>query len=68
MFLSSVMAMQVPMLRSQPADAGAKVLILEKTAAGGGNVSVSSGWGLVVPTNKQDYYKISKKRCMIVSL
>ena len=25
------------------ADAGAKVLILEKTAAGGGNVSVSSG-------------------------
>ena len=38
------------------ADAGAKVLILEKTAAGGGNVSVSSG-GFVVPTNKEDYYK-----------
>ena len=37
------------------ADAGAKVLILEKTAAGGGNVSVSSG-GFVVPTNKEDYY------------
>lgn len=41
------------------ADAGAKVLILEKTAAGGGNVSVSSG-GFVVPTNKEDYYKFQK--------
>ena len=41
------------------ADAGAKVLILEKTAAGGGNVSVSSG-GFVVPTNKGDYYKFQK--------
>ena len=41
------------------ADAGAKVLILEKTAAGGGNVSVSSG-GFVVPTN----ITTSKRRCM----
>lgn len=41
------------------ADAGAKVLILEKTPAGGGNVSVSSG-GFVVPTNKEDYYKFQK--------
>ena len=41
------------------ADAGAKVLILEKTPAGGGNVSVSSG-GFVVPTNKEDYYNFQK--------
>ena len=40
------------------AEAGAKVLILEKTPAGGGNVSVSSG-GFVVPTNKEDYYKLA---------
>ena len=41
------------------ADAGAKVLILEKMPHGGGNVSVSSG-GFVVPTNKDDYFKFQK--------
>lgn len=44
------------------ADAGAKVLILEKTPAGGGNVSVSSG-GFVVPTTKK-IITSSKRRCM----
>ncbi len=41
------------------ADAGVKVVILEKTGAGGGNVSVSSG-GFVVPTNKEGYYEFQK--------
>lgn len=36
-------------------DAGAKVLILEKLAAGGGNTAVSSG-GFMVPKSKEDAY------------
>lgn len=41
------------------ADAGAKVLILEKMGIGGGNVSVSAG-GFVVPKNRDDYFKFLK--------
>lgn len=37
-------------------DAGAEVLILEKSARGGGNTAVSGG-GVLCPTNSEDAYK-----------
>ena len=40
-------------------DGGASVLVLEKMAAGGGNVAVSAG-GFVVPKNVDDYYTYLK--------
>ena len=42
------------------ADAGAKVLILEKTPAGGGNVSVSSG-GFVALSGTKTFWTCSAK-------
>ncbi len=41
-------------------DAGAKVLMLEKTAEGGGNTSVSAG-GIMIPKNKADAYVYLEK-------
>lgn len=41
-------------------DAGAKVLMLEKTAEGGGNTSVSAG-GIMVPKRKEDAYVYLEK-------
>ena len=37
-------------------DAGAEVLVLEKSGVGGGNTAVSGG-GVLCPTNSEDAYK-----------
>ena len=41
-------------------DAGARVLILEKLEAGGGNTSVSAG-GIMIPKNKEEAYEYLTK-------
>lgn len=41
-------------------DAGARVLILEKLEAGGGNTSVSAG-GIMIPKNKEETYEYLTK-------